>query len=218
MVTALLAGAILLAAETPTAATAKAVEGKPEPRVMGLIDREIRGVLKEEAQARTLAERAGHIERLCNLHAEIVSDPRFTSSDTLKSCRARVWSRLTKIKSDLRRQLAREEGTPEPVDQALEAAFRQSASSMADAMSLADSWGGSPTSLLARGGASQTDANARMLIELIERTIDPEFWDVNGGPGTIMYYPPLQCLVIRATSHVHWKIGGVLGGVRDAGR
>jgi hypothetical protein len=51
---------------------------------------------------------------------------------------------------------------------------------------------------------------------LIERTINPDFWDVNGGPGTIMYYPNLQCLVIRATGEVHEKIGGVVGGVRRA--
>jgi hypothetical protein len=92
------------------------------------------------------------------------------------------------------------------------------AASMASALAVADIAGGAPTGLLARGGAAQTVSNAQSLIELIERTIEPDFWDVNGGPGAIVYYPPLQCLVIRATSEVHGKIGGVLGGVRDAGK
>jgi hypothetical protein len=146
-----------------------------------------------------------------------VSDPRYATSDTLKGYRAKLWSRLTKIKQELRRDVAKEIGRP-AADPAREEAMRLSAASMAGALSLADSAGGAPTGLLARGGAAQIESNAQGLIELIERTIDPDFWDVNGGPGTIMYYPNLQCLVIRATSEVHGKIGGALGGVRDAGR
>ncbi|MBM3999581.1 MAG: hypothetical protein FJ297_08605 [Planctomycetes bacterium] len=38
----------------------------------------------------------------------------------------------------------------------------------------------------------------RDLVNLIQRTIDPDYWDVHGGPGTIVYYQPLHCLVVRA--------------------
>ena len=47
------------------------------------------------------------------------------------------------------------------------------------------------------------------LVNLIQKTIAPEFWDVNGGPGVIVYYPPLRLLVIRATSNIHYQIGGL---------
>jgi hypothetical protein len=60
------------------------------------------------------------------------------------------------------------------------------------------------------GGRSVEDAG-RELVELIQRTISPESWDVNGGPGTIMFYPPLRVLVIRASRDVHGEVGGVLG-------
>jgi hypothetical protein len=55
-------------------------------------------------------------------------------------------------------------------------------------------------------------------VALIERTINPNFWEVVGGPGSIVYYAPLQCLVVRATAEVHENIGGSVGDVRAAGR
>jgi hypothetical protein len=55
------------------------------------------------------------------------------------------------------------------------------------------------------------------LVDLIERTINPAFWDVVGGPGTIFYYAPLQCLVVRATTEVHENLGGFVGNVRAVG-
>jgi hypothetical protein len=220
MITAFLAGALLLAAEERSQADATANgqrENVPPQRLIAEIEREMTTALREEATAKAKSQHGSAVQRLCEIHASIVADPRFATSDTLKTYRAKLWSRLTKIKQDLRRDVAKEIGKP-AVDPAQEQALRLSAASMADALSLADSAGGAPTGLLARGGAAQIDANAQTLIELIERTIDPDFWDVNGGPGTIFYYPNLQCLVVRATGEVHGKIGGVLGGVRDAGR
>ena len=57
----------------------------------------------------------------------------------------------------------------------------------------------------------------RLVDDLIERTINPAFWDVNGGPGTIVYYAPLQCLVVRATAEVHGDVGRVVGDLRKVG-
>jgi hypothetical protein len=59
------------------------------------------------------------------------------------------------------------------------------------------------------GGPAEM-ANAQQLIDLIESTIQPDSWDVNGGPGTIRYYSPLHVLVIRNTQPVHREIGGVI--------
>jgi hypothetical protein len=44
------------------------------------------------------------------------------------------------------------------------------------------------------------------LVELIQRTIAPSTWDVNGGPGTIRYWRPGAALVIRQTTEVHEDI------------
>lgn len=52
--------------------------------------------------------------------------------------------------------------------------------------------------------------NIESLIDVIQKTVDPESWDVNGGPGSITYY--YDRLVIRASPLVHQKIGGLLRG------
>jgi hypothetical protein len=91
------------------------------------------------------------------------------------------------------------------------------ADSLASSLALLDQIQGGPGYLLAHGGGPIPADNGRDLVELIERTINPAFWDVVGGPGTIVYYAPLQCLVVRATAETHGKIGGVLGDLRAAG-
>ena len=207
MVTAFLAGALLVAAETSAAPL--------EPRPLAHIERDVSAALKQDATAKTPAERAAAIEALCELHAAIVRDERHQESRTLQTYRNKLWSRLTRIKRELRNDAA---AHGKPADAQAEAQMRMPAASLASALALADIAGGAPSGLLARGGGAQTASNAQALIELIERTIEPDFWDVNGGPGAIVYYAPLQCLVIRATSEVHGKIGGVVGGIRDAGR
>ncbi|MGH7135968.1 MAG: hypothetical protein ACREHD_09525 [Pirellulales bacterium] len=49
---------------------------------------------------------------------------------------------------------------------------------------------------------------------MIEATIAPQSWDVNGGPGTIRYWPAWQVLVVRQTGDVHEQIGGAIHGLR----
>src|SRR5205823_9827969 len=75
--------------------------------------------------------------------------------------------------------------------------------SLAESLYLLNQTQGGPSQLLGFGGGAFPNDNGLALVELIERTINPAFWDVNGGPGTIVYYAPLQCLVVRATSEVH---------------
>jgi hypothetical protein len=64
---------------------------------------------------------------------------------------------------------------------------------------------------LAGGGANDRAAE---LIELIQTTIAPDTWDVNGGNGSIYYYRPLHALVVRQTGEVHHQIGGLLQALR----
>lgn len=65
----------------------------------------------------------------------------------------------------------------------------------------------------ARGGGAQDDGQA--LVELIQATIAPQTWDVNGGQGTIRYWPAWHVLVVRQTEDVHEQIGGVVHGLRQ---
>jgi hypothetical protein len=67
-------------------------------------------------------------------------------------------------------------------------------------------------------GAMQSDDAGQQLVELIQQTIAPQTWDVNGGPGSIYYWRPGRALAIRATEEVHEEIGGLLEQLQRAGR
>jgi hypothetical protein len=156
---------------------------------------------------------------MCDLHREIVKDPRFNTSDVLKEYRGRLWSRLTKVKAELKQQLTRGKGNKNALDDlaTLEMADSLSvaaADSLAFSLSLLTQTGGGPGRLLAYGGAPGPTDWGPDLVDLIERTINPAFWDVVGGPGSIVYYRPLQCLVVRATAEVHGNVGRLLGDLR----
>ena len=192
--------------------------------------RELSGLFRGEAAAKDNAAKAKAIRNLCVLHARIVNDSRYATSDTLKEYRNRIWSRLTKVKADLKREFGRDRAAQAALEEsaALEAADAASAAaadSLAASLSLAGQSQGGPGYLLsgdagpagALGGGAGTGDYGPELVALIERTINPAFWDVVGGPGTIVYFQPLQCLVVRATSEVHGNLGGLLGGLRAAG-
>src|SRR5262245_9790000 len=66
---------------------------------------QISELLKRESQAKDPATRAAVVRAMCELHGEIVHDSRYANSDVLKEYRGRLWSRLTKIKAELKQQL-----------------------------------------------------------------------------------------------------------------
>jgi hypothetical protein len=200
-----------------------------KPRGLHEFPKQISELFKREVQAKDdAAARAAVIHEMCELHRQIVSDSRFTTSDALKEYRGRLWSRLTKIKTELKQQLAKEaKANKEALDdlallESADPASVAAADSLASSLSLLDQSQGGPGYLLGRGspgqgGGAQIDANGKALVDLIERTINPAFWDVVGGPGTIVYYAPLQCLVVRATSEIHGQVGRLADDLRAVG-
>jgi hypothetical protein len=65
----------------------------------------------------------------------------------------------------------------------------------------------------AAGGGAVAD-HGKELVELIQKTIAPDTWDVNGGNGVIVYYAPLKVLVVSQTDDVHGFVGGLMGALR----
>ncbi|NUQ63259.1 MAG: hypothetical protein HUU20_12335 [Pirellulales bacterium] len=63
-------------------------------------------------------------------------------------------------------------------------------------------------------GGGPPDAGEQ-LVDLIQRTIAPSTWDVNGGPGAIYYWRPGRALSVRQTSEVHHRLGGLLDQIRQ---
>lgn len=64
---------------------------------------------------------------------------------------------------------------------------------------------------LAEGGNA---AEAQKLIDLIQETVSPETWDVNGGQGSIVYFANGHALVVLAPGDVHDELGGLIRQLR----
>jgi hypothetical protein len=54
------------------------------------------------------------------------------------------------------------------------------------------------------------------LVDLIQKTIAPQSWDINGGQGSIMYWPGNQVIVVRQTEDVHEALGAFVDQVQRA--
>lgn len=191
-------------------------EERSSERSFHEISRELRSLLRVEALAKTPLERAAVIGDMCKLHTELLHDPRFDTSTTLAKYRAKLWARLQKIEKQLGRELARQKPVNKPSDLSFNASDLSvldiTTDRLAKQMGLIGVTLGGAADLLLRnagaGGGAAGGLQAENLIDLIQRTIHPDHWDVHGGPGTIVYFAPLQALVVRASSEVHRNLSG----------
>lgn len=148
------------------------------------LQKEASRLLRTEALAQDFASREAALVELAELHQAMTHDERFETSASLRSLQTRIRSRLRHVVKDL-----------------------ESTSSASPSTSANPDAG-------ALGGRVREAGNADALIELIQATIAPQQWDVNGGESTIRYFAPKQVLVIRAPSRVHSSVGNVLGNLR----
>lgn len=184
------------------------------------INRDLRALLREQATAKTPGQQTLVIRKLVRLYGEICQHPDLATSDTLKSYRVKLRGRLLRIQQELERDIARQEKrSGKTAAGGISSARLADAATkaMADQLSLIGYSLGGPGKVFSQGGAMGPPDYGPALVELIQRTIAPGFWDVNGGPGTIVYYAPLRALVVRATGEIHGNLRGALGGLRRAG-
>ena len=59
-------------------------------------------------------------------------------------------------------------------------------------------------------GQAHMAQNVRQLIDLIQSSLEPGSWEINGrgGFGTITFYPPTMSLIVKNTAEVHYMLGG----------
>ena len=181
------------------------------------IQKDLRQLLTLEATTTTESVRLAAVCEMLPLYREIASDTRRLTSPTLERYRIQLRSRLLQVQARLKRQLARDKNNPPRSASLAEA----TTNALIDQMSLVGASAGGPAQLFssrgAFGGAAVRPDYGQALVELIQSTIEPDFWDIRGGPGTIVYYAPLHALVVRATSEVHHKIGGAVKVIRQVG-
>jgi hypothetical protein len=57
----------------------------------------------------------------------------------------------------------------------------------------------------------QTMANAQLIVDAIQDSVDPLSWKKRGGPATVTFHFPTMSLIVRASSEVHASLGSKFG-------
>jgi hypothetical protein len=149
----------------------------------------------------TASQRRTQAEKLVSLYTQIG-----TSKEIAGPQRARLQARLKSRLARLADAIAVDIKQAREADQARAGSFSASGAATTSPTAPGSASAG------ANGGAPQDDGQA--LVELIQATIAPQSWDVNGGPGTIVYWPAWHVLVVRQTDDVHDQIGGAMHALR----
>jgi hypothetical protein len=162
-------------------------------------------LLREEAVAKTEEEKADAIIALCDLYAAIRLHPQYDKSEMLRGEGVRVRRRLLSINQQLSDRLTRNKVVP-PSDM----------TSRIDALLASHLVPSDPVPMNSasndRGGAAPAGIGAEgwELVELIQRTVHPDFWASTGGPGSVRYFALKRVLVVRATTTVHEDLAAFL--------
>jgi hypothetical protein len=158
----------------------------PRPPVAHL-RADVERAIAEEAAAFDITSRLAAIKQLISIHNRLAVDPRRSQSVLVRGLERRVATRLVEVHGDLAKLVALAPAAqPSPAGQAVVVA--------------ASSGGGI--------------AEAQKLIDLIQATVSPEAWDVNGGQSSIRYFANGHALVVRATDDTHDDLGGLLRQLR----
>jgi hypothetical protein len=178
---------------------------------------EVRDALRHQAQAEDIDQPAAYV-RLISLYQELTGDKSLHHSERSRLT-ARVRGRLLRITEEFYHDLRHRQNRVEVVRRRAEVEDNPAKLKLIkDDEAVLAQWGGMLGQVLGGGpggGGQAAQDHGEDLVELIQRVIAPDFWDVNGGPGQIVYYKNLKVLVISATSEVHEQIGGGRGGLLD---
>ncbi len=188
--------------------------GKPckadEPSLTSYAQR-ARQLLTEQANASSDLDLAQSTTALCDLYVLMRHDSRYPESEMLQGDAAKVRRRLLTTSGRLQNKLKRAgilrpaELSPQ-IDKTLRDVSDQYTTGRIKSLSdLSDD-----DLMLKASGAGGAADNGWQLIEMIERVVTPDFWDKQGGVGTIQYFAMRRVLVVRATSDVHEQIQDLL--------
>ena len=161
---------------------------------------ESRRLLRAESQAKSLSEQIRLTVKMSEMSYQFSTDPRFAQSPTLQEARGLLHSRLRAIKKRTLAAQRRQKRKPTKIK-----VDRKALAQLNQALNGPGANGNI---------ANQLADHGPMLVELIQRTISPKSWDVNGGASTIRYWRPGMALVVRAPEGLHEKVGPVLQQLR----
>jgi hypothetical protein len=183
---------------------------------LSAIQVDVPAALRAEAVTRRLGGNAAEVIRLIDLYREMAAHPQHDRSVLLRKLGLQVRSRLDKVR-DL---IARRSSQPERRTNTLNVSLADRA--VPESRVLAQQIGvpgGPAAGQIGQPAAAQAGAVGMIdygpdLVELIQQTISPATWDINGGNGAVVYFAPRHAIVVSAPERVHEQIDDVLGQLR----
>lgn len=187
------------------------------PRSLSAIELDVHGALRAEALSRRLGPNAPEVIRLIDLYRETANHPKRDKSVLLAELGLRLRSRLKKVSERIKRQsshLGRHATNKEIPPKLVIPETQVLAQQVAIPGGAALGQGAPPVA--AQPGAARTIDYGPDLVELIQQTISPPTWDINGDIGSIVYFAPRRVLVVSAPATIHHQIGDLLVQLRAA--
>jgi hypothetical protein len=189
-----------------------------EHRSLSAIRLDVSAALKAEATTRRSGSNAPEVLRLVELFREMAAHSDRDTSAVLKKLGQQVRSRLMTVRDRIERQIARENRSKRNLTPPHSAAAQET-HVLAQQLPPAGAQGGQAIAVTGIPSAGATAADyGPDLVELIQATISPESWNINGGINAVVYYAPLRVLVVSAPSEIHEQVGGVLRQLNAAQR
>jgi len=172
------------------------------------------GSASRQAALTTGAEQEAAVRELITLAAETKRSTHLPQQERLRLT-AQIRLRLQKVSKDIENRIAREEKVAARAKAGGKRAPAQIDTGDAAVLAQFGAAPGVPAAGFGQPGAQQPRDNGQELVDLIQRTIAPDTWDVNGGPGTIVFWPNFQALIVSAPSEVHGQLGDIIQGLRQ---
>jgi hypothetical protein len=217
-------------AAAESSANAGNASTKFKPQKPAELRKAVSGALRAEAAAKDHSQKDKAIRQLMLIFLELEQDQNLSHDERLE-LHTEIRSRLQSIEKSLRAEIAREhppkadaksggkskavESTPQAIDVAVLA--QQIAAPPAAPAAPLIGGNAAANRLAANGGVIgrlQPPDFGQDLVDLIHNVISPRTWDVNGGPGSVVYFRNFRVLVVRAPSEVQDQVGDVLGQLR----
>ncbi len=200
------------AQQTPSPSSGQA----PSPRAGTELREAVHAALRHWVQPSDKQSDAAAREFLA-LYKDLQADKQLSSSQH-EYLMGKTRTRLEQLSQQISKRIAREKRLAQSsaAKPAQEATNGGSLNSPGGAGPTASAAGSTAPAGAFGGGAGPSDSG-QDLVDLIQTVIRPASWDVNGGNGSIYYWYPGKCLVIRQTGEVHGEIGDVLDQLRRAG-
>jgi hypothetical protein len=201
-----------LAATAPPNDPLPARDASSPHRSLSAIQVDVHAALRAEAVTRRRGQNAAEVVRLIALYREMAAHPQRDKSAMLAKLGLRLRSRLEKVSDHIERKYAQTDRVTKRKE--IPSTLARPASNVL-AQQVAVQAGG------AFGQAAQPGADATVdygpeLVEIIQQTISPATWNINGGNGAIVYFAPRRAIVVSAPADVHAQVDDLLGQLRAA--